>query len=231
MENKERQPPNGQGESEDRMSRWGRATYFGGPSLEWQAFWGEGKKIRGVEDRGIREGRLSVNWLYSLEHYAMANVIEMLPDDIYSKNHRTFAAATRIVIPLGHEYVLKPMVASEAPNLVLKSKRKYHETPLEDLKHPGVSLNFRINGLGDAYIDPNRKENNMSLRVRNEGIASEITTMARRLRLPNQTYTHLCITAGLAQSVDLEWVRKDMKKEFIRVVDKDFRKWLRENFR
>ena len=196
----------------------GPPTPFGGPSLEW--FIGHHEDINYEK---AQKARVPTDGEPKIVNGMLYVCGGELPHKFLGKAHRSSINAERMASELGLTII--ELMVSNRPKIVRDRLNFWRNAPLDDITSEDEKK-FQIELKGGKTAAKRPHVNFCHLEQ-----VSRVGTLAQHLGLARQVVATLCLVLGLAQSVNPDWVRPDVRAMFIeqgRKFETKLDKWTRK---
>lgn len=190
----------------------GPATPFGGASLEWEF----GKIILVGEEEG-EDTRISVYGIPIVIPAIISHIRRYLKEEYPKSSANVQRKVTSMGIPIIERII---------------ERNHFHldrvERAIMSLTSPSSTRDLRMKSASIYEFDLGEPaKGSTSIYFKNKDYARRVRNMREDIGLTNSQIIILCLTAGLAQSVDPNWVPVPLREAFIKEI-KFFGKWLEE---
>jgi len=190
----------------------GKATPFGGPSLEWES------ENPLPEEEFSDDARFSVRNVPLIVNEVAYHIKRLLPREW----PKSTANVQRRVLTLGIPII--ESIVGNSGDLVDKKDKALMSSTITSMKE--LSLRSSRNYLIELGTENGSQQ---TIYARSKGQVSTVKGIAEDLGLPISKVTILCLIAGLAQSVDKTWVPEHWRSRFIEEI-RDFKRWLKKSW-
>jgi len=190
----------------------GLPTPFGGPSLEWES------ENPLPEDEYSDDAKFSVRNVPIIVNEITYHIKRLLLKEWPKSTANVQRRLLTLGIPIIENSVL------DFPDLTTKKDKALMRSTVTSMKE--VVLRGERNYLFE--LGPHH-EGPQTIYARSKGQVSIVKGIAEDLGLHIGKVVILCLVAGLAQSLDENWVPKQWRERFIEEV-RDFIKWLRRSW-
>ena len=188
----------------------GKPTPFGGPSLEWEF------EIPILDGEYSDDARISVRGLPIIINSIISHLRRHLSDEFPKSSANVQRKVLTVGIPIiGRIVSNHPSVIGRIDRAIMESS----ESEMRDLLMK--QSNHYILKLGEKSIGQH------AIFARNKEQTSIVKNISEDIGLPVSQVTILCLSAGLAQSLDPMWIPLKWRGSFVREV-RFFEKWMRE---